>query len=240
MDIKPIRQKTVVAQVMEQIRNLIASGDYKPGDRFPTEFELAEMFGIGRSSIREAMKIFQHIGVLESKVPKGTFVADSSNISKESLTWSILLGNNDFYDLLEFRLVMEHQGLWYIMVYHAGEAEFKDSIVAQLETEVQTMREAIQREDYTTRLEADYRFHKHIIGACDNDIFNAVYENLHAFLIEEIKRAQKDRSYIMKTPEHHQKLIDSIKSNDFDEASNEFRSHIRDVNKVFNHPHEND
>ena len=240
MDIKPIRQKTVVAQVMEQIRNLIASGDYKPGDRFPTEFELAEMFGIGRSSIREAVKIFQHLGVLESKVPKGTFVADSSNISKESLTWSILLGNNDFYDLLEFRLVMEHQGLWYIMVYHADEPEFKDRIVTQLETEVQTMRKAIRMEDYTTRLEADFRFHKHIIEACDNNIFNAVYENLHAFLIEEIKRAQKDRSYIMKTPDHHQKLIDSIKSNDFDAASNEFRSHIRDVNKVFNHTQANE
>ncbi|MDR2740720.1 MAG: GntR family transcriptional regulator [Treponema sp.] len=66
-----IRQKTVVAQVMAQIKLLLTSGQYKPGDKIPTEQELSERFGIGRSSIREAIKIFQHLGVLESQVPKG-------------------------------------------------------------------------------------------------------------------------------------------------------------------------
>lgn len=50
-----IQQKTVVAQAMEKIRELITSGFYKPGDKIPTEQELAEHFGIGRSSIREAI-----------------------------------------------------------------------------------------------------------------------------------------------------------------------------------------
>ena len=52
-----IKQQTVVSQVMEQIRSLIAAGEYKPGDKIPTEKELAERFEIGRSSIREAMSL---------------------------------------------------------------------------------------------------------------------------------------------------------------------------------------
>ena len=69
-----IRQQTVVTQVMGEMRNLIASGAYVPGDRIPTEKELAERFGVGRSSIREAIKIFNYLGILSSKAALGTFV----------------------------------------------------------------------------------------------------------------------------------------------------------------------
>ncbi|MCK4515895.1 MAG: FadR family transcriptional regulator, partial [Spirochaetaceae bacterium] len=52
-----ISQQTVVAQVMSRVKDLIASGQYQPGQQLPTEQELAQQFGVGRSSIREAMKV---------------------------------------------------------------------------------------------------------------------------------------------------------------------------------------
>ena len=48
-----IKQKTIVQQVMEQVKDFVASGTLKPGDRLPTEIELARIFGVSRSSIRE-------------------------------------------------------------------------------------------------------------------------------------------------------------------------------------------
>ena len=101
-----IRQQTVVAQVMGEIRELIASNAYAAGDKIPTEKELAERFGVGRSSIREAIKIFTYLGVLESRAALGTFVRDRSQISSEALSWSLLLGNDELertyteYDLV--------------------------------------------------------------------------------------------------------------------------------------------
>jgi DNA-binding FadR family transcriptional regulator len=80
-----IYQKTVVVQAMEKIRLLLTSGQYKPGDKIPTEHELIERFGIGRSSIREALKIFQHLGILKSQVSKGTFLCDKSRLSTEAI-----------------------------------------------------------------------------------------------------------------------------------------------------------
>jgi GntR family transcriptional repressor for pyruvate dehydrogenase complex len=88
---------------MDKIRELIASGRFKTGDRIPTEGELAEMLGIGRSSIREAIKVFNYLGVLDSQTAKGTFVCERSRISAEALTWSILLGQDDYYDLIDTR-----------------------------------------------------------------------------------------------------------------------------------------
>ena len=101
MDIQPVKQKTVVYQVVEQLKNLIISGTMKPGDKFPSELKLAEMFGVGRSTIREVMKIFQYIGIVEVHNPKGTFLSDSSNISSESLEWAMLLGERDVSEVVD-------------------------------------------------------------------------------------------------------------------------------------------
>ena len=93
---------------MAEIRRLIASGAYAPGDKIPTEKELAESFGIGRSSIREAIKIFNYLGVLESRAALGTFVRDRSNISSEALSWSLLLGSDELYEMIDLRGGMEN------------------------------------------------------------------------------------------------------------------------------------
>jgi GntR family transcriptional regulator, transcriptional repressor for pyruvate dehydrogenase complex len=240
MALKQITQNTVVMQVMEQIKELISSGEYKPGDKFPTEFELAEMFGIGRSSIREALKIFQHLGILKSKVSRGTYVCDSSNISKEALTWSILLGNRDFYDLMEFRLVMEQQGLWYILVLRAAETGFRDAITTKLTAEVERMKTAVRQKDYNERLEADYNFHKHIIHACGNEIFNNLYETLHAFLRHEIEDAQDQiHEYAIKSPSRHQLLIDVIMEGDYIRAVDTYRQHIHNINELYDQHSQN-
>lgn len=232
MTVEPIRQKTVVAQVMEKIKDLIVSGQYKTGDKFPTEAELAEMFKIGRSSIREALKIFQHLGVLESRVPRGTFVCDSSNISKEALTWSILLGNNDFYDLLEFRMIMEQQGLWHILVFRKDDENFKQQVIDKLQNEVNIMTRAVEHNDFDRRIDADYRFHQHLIEACGNEIFNSVYQTLDIFLREEMTNAAKAGNYTLNSPERHQFLIDKIIEGDILKASDAFRTHIHNVDHI--------
>ena len=110
MDVTPVKQRTIVFQVIEQFKELIRSGELEPGDKVPNEYELAKHFEVGRSSIREVMKIFQYLGVVELRNPKGTFVSDSSNISSETLLWSMLLGKKEFSNLIELRMSMEHQG----------------------------------------------------------------------------------------------------------------------------------
>ena len=60
MKIEKVTKNTVVRQVMDQIKTLISSGQLNPGDKLPTETMLAEQFGTGRSTIREAIKIFEY------------------------------------------------------------------------------------------------------------------------------------------------------------------------------------
>jgi DNA-binding FadR family transcriptional regulator len=228
----PIKQKTVVFQVMEEIKNMISTGKLQPNDKIPNEYELAEMFGVGRSSIREALKIFQFLGVVELRNPKGTFICESSHISSEALLWSMLLGKKDFKDLIELRMVLEHQGLWYLMLYHRNNKILIDETIQKLEAEVTNMAEAIKEQDYQKRIDADYNFHKHIIQVCNNEVFDNLYATMKAFMEEEKAIAQSQISTLDSVVEDHQKLIDAIKEGDYYCTSEMFRTHIRNIDSL--------
>jgi DNA-binding FadR family transcriptional regulator len=213
-----IQQKTVVAQVMEKIRELITSGLYKPGDKIPTEQELAEHFGIGRSSVREAIKIFQHLGILESRVPKGTFLCSRSQISTEAISWSILLGDNDMWEILELRQVIEEAAFLSIVTRYARDAQSCHSLIQKLEAEIENMKTALAEGSLEKLSLADYNFHGLIIWEGKNNLFLELFRILDAFLREEIRKTY----YAMKDPRDisldHQEILDALKSGDIEKA----------------------
>lgn len=224
-----IRQQTVVGQVMEKIRGLIASGQYKSGDKIPTEQELAERFGIGRSSIREAIKVFNYIGVLESRTARGTFVCDRSSITSEALTWSILLGNDELFDLIEFRGAIE---LWCFMALarEIGEKPgTHDNLIARLEQTISKMRTAEESKDRSTLVKLDYNFHKLVLEEVGNRIIISIYETLKSFLYEEIKKAHLSVDALPQQADNHQRLLTAIKSGNPELAAGAIKLHFRET-----------
>src|SRR5581483_1843497 len=78
--------------IVEQIAELIARGALEPGDRIPSEKQLCEKFGVGRTSVREALRSLSVMGVLQSHMGDGTFVAtDASRFLERSFHWGLLL-----------------------------------------------------------------------------------------------------------------------------------------------------
>ena len=71
-----LRTESVVQSVINRLTDAIKNGELKPGDKMPSEIELAESLGVARSSVREAIKILSYLGVLESKRAEGTFVCE--------------------------------------------------------------------------------------------------------------------------------------------------------------------
>ncbi len=234
MDIKQVKQKTVTFQIMEQLKQLIVDGTLKPDDKMPNEYELAEMFGVGRSTIREVLKIFQYMGVIELRNPKGTFICDSSNISSEALEWSMLLGQKDFSEIIEMRIVMEQQGLWYLLEYSGDDTELKEATIKKLKLEIEKMNDAVKRSDIEGRLEADYCFHGHIIKVCENKIFNNLYRTMKIFMVKEIANSQKDMEQLMAIPQRHEMLVDALIDGNYTLAADIYRHHIKNIDKLLN------
>lgn len=94
--LEKITQQSVVQRVIDALTNAMISKQLCPGDKIPTELELAESLGVGRMSIREAIKVFVYFGVLEIRRPEGTFVCEGfSPIMLDPMLYGIILGTGD-------------------------------------------------------------------------------------------------------------------------------------------------
>lgn len=229
MPLKKVKQKTVVDQVMDQIKELIASGEYKPGDKIPTEMELAKDFGLGRSSIREAIKIFNYLGVLESRAAIGTIVRERSQISTEALTWSLLLGEDEFEEMVELRGAIELRCIMNITrKLKAGSSDYDETIEA-LQDIVDKMKTSAAKKDYTTISELDLNFHRHVIETSDNELFNSLYETLKAFLKEEVETTNLNYQDPEEIWMEHKKLLEAIKTGDKSIVLDEYEDHLKNI-----------
>lgn len=228
-----IKRKTVVAQVMEKIRQLIASGKFKAGDRIPTEGELAARLGIGRSSIREAIKVFNYLGVLDSRTAKGTFVCDRASISAEALTWSILLGQDDYLDLIDTRGAIDMWSLVLLTERYAQDPASVEEPLRVLEGQLERMRRAVAAgaAGREALARADYDFHAAAIAGCGNRLFTALYSVLRAFMYEEIEKSHQDFADITTIIQEHEEFVKALRSGDPCVAQRTVRAHIASIKR---------
>ena len=106
---QPIKPKKISEEIVEQIKHLISSGDLKPGERIPSERELATMLGVSRPSVREAIMVLEAMGFLESRQGGGTYVRSLTE-STIADPLSNIVGSKEpqiLYALTEVRMGLE-------------------------------------------------------------------------------------------------------------------------------------
>lgn len=222
----PIRKSTVVGQVMNRVKDLIASGVYKPGDRLPTEQELSELFQVGRSSIREALKVFQYLGVVESKAAKGTFIQERANISLEAITWALVLGKDDMKDVYELRKAIEYISIRkFLSNLQIKTPESLQSLEA-LRIIINKMYEIVQTDDREEMVIADFSFHKIIVEAGENKLFVDMYNTLHSFLKNEIMLTYDLIGDLKSVADDHSQILNSIENLPADKAMKRHWEHF--------------
>ena len=159
--------KPLTEQVEDHIMKYIVENEIQVGSKMPNEFELAELFGVGRSTIREAIKILASKNVLEVRRGAGTFVLNTEIVGEDPLG---LREMKDKYslalDLITVRLILEPE----IAVMAAENATEED--IEELLAQCRLVESLIQAGvDHT---EEDIKFHT-CIAKCSK---NAVVENL--------------------------------------------------------------
>jgi GntR family transcriptional repressor for pyruvate dehydrogenase complex len=229
MEPKKFKQQTIVQQVMDEVKNMIASGQLKPGDKIPTETELSQMFGIGMSTVREAIKIFQYLGILNSSTRKGTFVCDYSNISVEAITWSILLRTNEIFELVELRDIIEARAVAVLAKKVRSDPEGTKSIIRELENQISRMSEALDRYSMDDLSDADYEFHRIMVESCNNGVFSSIYATLRSFMREEIRKTNVLEAARSRGFAEHKMILDSIRTGDPIAAAKAFQEHIEGI-----------
>jgi len=226
-----IKRTTVVTEAMHKIKEMISSDKYKVGDKLPTEAELAERFGTGRSSIREAIKVFQYLGILETRVPKGTFICPSSNIAAEFFTWFALLEQKYINEILEMRELFEQKGIYNLIQEFAVSHEKAERVLAELEEQIANMETAISEKDSAALAAVDFEFHRILVAEAENTLFLSIYDLLKSFTIDEMSRTHKAYEDLHKLIDEHRVIINAIKTENDREAIKFHASHFPLIRK---------
>ncbi len=102
--LKLIQSTSLIDEVIEQLKGLILDGALKPGERFPTEYELCAQLGVSRTAIREAKKSLIGMGLLETRRGQGTYVReDIFDGLMEKASLSLRMGAESIKELIEAR-----------------------------------------------------------------------------------------------------------------------------------------
>ncbi|MCI6157772.1 MAG: FCD domain-containing protein [Peptoniphilaceae bacterium] len=170
--LKNLKKESVVQQVINCLTDGMVSKQLKPGDRIPSEPELASTLGVARTSVREATKILTYLGVLESRRAEGTFVTSGFKESMiDPMVYGVILNqDDDFTNLMELREMMEAGMLRLAMSKHTEE-------------DMRSVREKLQKmetlEDqggdvYDVFFEVDNEFHDAVSALCDNPLADKI------------------------------------------------------------------
>ena len=212
--LKSIKRESVVQSVINCLTDAMRAGELKPGDKIPTEPELAESLGVARSSVREAIKILTYMGVLESKRAEGTFICDGYNESMiDPMVYGIILHQDSFENLMDLREMTE-VGMILLAILHHNEKDLDE-----LEDLLSEMKAAMVKKDIEEIFQADNRFHDKIAEMARNpmaDKINRVVRSLTYALRFETVSTMVQLGETDKLLDAHQKLLDTMRDGDTD------------------------
>lgn len=168
--LKNLKSESVVQKVINCLTDGMVSGELKPGDKLPTEPELAATLGVARTSVREATKILTYLGVLESRRSEGTFVANGFQESMiDPMVYGIILNKGeDFDSLMELRELTE-VGILRLAIKKRSE-EGLETIHEKLDA----FSDAVEQENLTAAFQADNDFHDAVSSLCQNDLVDKI------------------------------------------------------------------
>src|SRR5438067_7384292 len=177
-----VRKVRRYEQVAEQIRKLIASGALKAGDKLPSERDLCRTLGVGRSSIRDAVRTLEVMGILEPRQGHGTLVRDLSADALVVPLASVLTRKRELVsELLDVRRMIE-PGLAARAARNATPEE-----IGHLEDILRRHEEKLRRGQST--MDEDSDFHYAIARAARNSVLLKVVDVLMDLLVESRVRA---------------------------------------------------
>lgn len=107
MSLKQVKKANITEQVFTQLKQQIISGEWKQGDRLPSENELGEILGVSRVTVRQALQKLTVLGLVETRSGDGSYITNNLGALMNIMVPVAYLNNNDVLQVLEFRKVIE-------------------------------------------------------------------------------------------------------------------------------------
>ncbi len=218
LKLQPIdTRERLYVRVARRIAELISSGEVAPGDKLPSERDLAEMLQVSRPSVREAMIALEVSGLIEVRTGSGIYVAE------QGAGQPLMVADDGIgpFEILEMRLLVEPEAcaLAAERISEAQLAELKALLVA------------MQQSNGTPEMEAhDGRFHQLIARATEN----TAIEKTIAWLWELRAQSELSRGFhrliieegVYPVLDEHERILNALEAGDAEAARDAMRAHL--------------
>ena len=207
-------------KVITKIKELIRSGQLKPGDKLPAERKLSQEFGVGRTNIREALHKLEFYGIIKTLPQSGSVINGLDINTLDGMITDILsLQEYDFFSLVETRLILETNTIR-LCAERASASDIQNLEIAHANF--------VENFDSGNRESSDFAFHRTIAEGSHNPVFKA----LLLVIIPDILKVYRQDGICSPNPniiDEHKKMLDAIKNRDGDLASELMRNHLKGV-----------
>ena len=228
-DLEPVRRTKVYAEVASQIHRLIAEGRLEPGDHLPPERDLAEMFGVSRTSVRDAIRVLEMRGLVEPRPGEGTIVKQIPIDAIVSPLADALAASKDLTaDLFDMRKMLEPPLARAASLRATAEdLEAMDEILTRQAERIRVGEIAIAE---------DNEFHYRIATAAKNRVVLRVIDVVMDLLKDSRARSLQGPGRAGKSLNGHRRILDAIRGRDPDAAAAEMRLHIEEIEQILFSP----
>ncbi len=168
MPLATTRRAGLVDQVIDQMRDAIAGGEWPVGQRIPPEPELVTALGVGRNTVREAVRALSHAGLLEVRQGDGTFVRATSELSGAVRR----MCGSELRDVLQVRRTLEVEGA------RLAATQRTDEELRRLESLLAERDAALAEKDWELLVERDAAFHLLLVQSSHNTLLAELYQGL--------------------------------------------------------------
>mgnify|MGYP000926775309 FL=1 len=235
-----VQSQKFYLQIVNQIRDLIAEGKLKKGDKLPPERNLAQQFGASRTVIREALSALEVLGLIECRRGQGDFIkVDAAEVSINSEVMRELLQEHSPREIFEARVELEPS-----LAGLAAENAMDEDIY-RLESQLERVNALgqdaeINPERIDDYMEEDRKFHLEVARAAHNSVLFDVYASVNLMMKETHWKALKRKSIeregnIRLFEREHTAIFKAIRDRKCDVVRVIIRGHIENIEKdLFN------
>jgi DNA-binding FadR family transcriptional regulator len=189
VSLRAARRASLVDQVIDQLKDEIATGAWAVGDKIPPEPVLAESLGVGRNTVREAVRALQHAGLLECRQGAGTYVRATNEMSGAV---SRRLRQAELVEILEVRRALE------VAAARLAAERRDDADMTAIESALVRRDAAWRSGEFDAFVEADMDFHTAVVTATHNTVLIDLYRDFSDALrasISAVGRPVKDADF---------------------------------------------
>jgi GntR family transcriptional repressor for pyruvate dehydrogenase complex len=221
--LKPIAKKRLSQDAVDQLREMIIKEKLKPGTRLPSERELIKNLQIGRSSVREALRILEIMGLIEVKPGSGAFVTATKEDLFLPLSSWISHHRETLDHHFEARLVIEPRAAAF------AARRVSPKIIKAMKKTLAEFQEKMDSDELIGAILADQEFHRLVAQATTNKTLMLLMDTIVRFLFDGWKATLRVKGRLNKTVQEHQAILKAIERGKPEEASAAMETHLKNA-----------